>query len=117
MVNNPVEIADLKCGDGQPLLIIAGPCVLESSPLALQIASELKSVCEQLQLPLVFKASFDKANRTSLDSYRGVGLDSGLEILAKIRSELGVNLTTDLHLPEQAQPYPLLQYARSSGRK
>ena len=102
MPNNPVQIEDVACGSGQPLTVIAGPCVLEDFESAIEIARSLQKMCDELQLGLIFKASFDKANRTSLDSYRGVGLDSGLEILAKIRSELGVNLTTDLHLPEQA---------------
>ena len=104
MPNNPVQIENVACGSGQPLTVIAGPCVLEDFESAIEIARSLQNICDELKLGLIFKASFDKANRTSLDSYRGVGLDSGLEILAKIRSELGVNLTTDLHLPEQADP-------------
>jgi 2-dehydro-3-deoxyphosphooctonate aldolase (KDO 8-P synthase) len=78
--------------------------VLEDFESTVAIAQSLRNMCDELKLGLIFKASFDKANRTSLDSYRGVGLESGLEILTRIRSELGVNLTTDVHLPEQAQP-------------
>ena len=70
----------------------------------LEIAGELKSVCHRLNLPLIFKASFDKANRTSLDSYRGVGLEKGLKILAKVKATTDLPLTTDIHLPEQAEP-------------
>ena len=105
-INNPINIADRKiiCGDGNPLLIIAGPCVIDDEGLMLEIAGELKSVCQRLNLPLIFKASFDKANRTSLDSYRGVGLEKGLEILAKVKATTDLPLTTDIHLPEQAAP-------------
>lgn len=92
----------ITCGDGHPLLIIAGPCVIDEEALMLEIAGELKRVAQRLNLPLIFKASFDKANRTSLDSYRGVGLEKGLEILAKVKSTTGLPLTTDIHLPQQA---------------
>jgi 2-dehydro-3-deoxyphosphooctonate aldolase (KDO 8-P synthase) len=84
--------------------VIAGPCVLETYELAVSIAERLVESCGRLNLGLIFKASFDKANRTSLDSYRGVGLDEGLEIMAKIGNRLGVPLCTDVHLPEQANP-------------
>jgi len=101
--NNPVTIGDqIACGAGNPLLVIAGPCVIDDEGLMLEIAVELKEICLRQNLPLIFKASFDKANRTSLDSYRGVGLVKGLEILAKVKSETGLALTTDIHLPAQA---------------
>ena len=105
-INNPINIADRRiiCGDGNPLLIIAGPCVIDDEGLMLEIAGELKSVSQRLDLPLIFKASFDKANRTSLDSYRGVGQEKGLEILAKVKATTDLPLTTDIHLPEQAEP-------------
>ena len=105
MNNNPVNIGDqITCGDGNPLLVIAGPCVIDDESLMLEIAGRLKEICQRLNLPLIFKASFDKANRTSLDSYRGVGLQKGLEILTKVKSETGLPLTTDIHLPAQAAP-------------
>ena len=104
MLNPSAEIGDIQCGCSHPLLVIAGPCVIESRELLLEIAEKLKSVTDSLNLPLIFKASFDKANRTSLNSYRGVGLDKGMEILAEVRSELGLIVTTDIHLPEQAAP-------------
>ncbi len=104
MPNNPVRIEDVTCGTGHPLVVIAGPCVLEEFDSAIVIARRLRDVCVELNLGFIFKASFDKANRTSSDSYRGVGLKPGLEILAGIRSELRVNVTTDIHLPEQAEP-------------
>ena len=106
MPNNPVQIespnTNLKCGAGHPLQVIAGPCVIDGRDLMLEIADALKQACEQLNLPLIFKASFDKANRTSLNSYRGVGLESGLKILDEVSTTFGVPVTTDIHLPEQA---------------
>ena len=104
MPDNPVQIDQLKCGRGQPLVVIAGPCVIENAELTLSIAKTLQRVCSELNLDVIFKASFDKANRTSLDSYRGVGLKRGLEILDHVRNRTGLPITTDIHLPEQAQP-------------
>ena len=103
-MNNPVSIKNVTCGASQPLAVIAGPCVLETYELGVSIAEQLVEVCDRLNLGLIFKASFDKANRTSLDSYRGLGLDEGLKIMAKIGDRLGVPLTTDVHLPQQAKP-------------
>lgn len=102
MPNNPVTIDNLACGAGNRLLVIAGPCVIDQRDMMLRIAEELKQACDELKLPLIFKASFDKANRTSLNSYRGVGLESGLRILEEVHTELGLNVTTDIHLPDQA---------------
>lgn len=102
MPNHVAQIGDLKCGPGHPLVVIAGPCVIDQRDLMLEIAERLKSVCGELELPLIFKASFDKANRTSLNSYRGVGLESGLKILDEIRTTFDLVVTTDIHLPEQA---------------
>jgi len=104
VLNPSAQIGDIQCGCGHPLVVIAGPCVIESRDLVFEIAEKLKSVTDSLNLPLIFKASFDKANRTSLNSYRGVGLEKGMEILAEVRSELGLIVTTDIHLPEQASP-------------
>jgi 2-dehydro-3-deoxyphosphooctonate aldolase (KDO 8-P synthase) len=101
---NPVTIGPYLCGRGQPLLVIAGPCVIESEELTLSIATCLKRISDELSLPLVFKASFDKANRTSVEAYRGPGLTQGLAILARVRQSTGLPLTTDVHLPEQAGP-------------
>lgn len=88
---------DIQVGAGNPLLLIAGPCALESHELALQVAGEMQEICARLGISYVFKASFDKANRTSLDSYRGPGLDEGLNILSKIRSKLQVPVISDVH--------------------
>ncbi len=103
MPNQIVNINDsVACGPGKPLLVISGPCVIDHRDVVLQIAESLVKTCSAASLGLIFKASFDKANRTSLDSYRGVGLESGLEILAEVRREFQVPVTTDVHLPEQA---------------
>ncbi len=101
-VNNPVPIGSYHCGEGQPLTVIAGPCVLEDLQTALEIARQLASEMARLPLQVVFKASFDKANRTSIDSYRGPGLERGLEILAEVHKQTGLPVTTDIHQPEQA---------------
>src|SRR5258706_8391302 len=85
-----------------PLFIIAGPCVIESSDLCLTIARHMKGVCDKLGLTYVFKASFDKANRSSNSSFRGPGLQEGLKILDRVKRELGLPVLTDIHEPEQA---------------
>ena len=84
--------------------LIAGPCAIESKENALLIAKHLKAVTDKLGIPFTFKASFDKANRTSINSYRGPGLEKGLEILAEIKAELGVKIATDIHESWQAEP-------------
>ena len=86
------------------LLLFAGPCVIESEQLCMDIAGQMKSICDELGIDYVFKASFDKANRTSADSFRGDGMEQGLEILQRIKRELSVPLITDIHLPNQAKP-------------
>ncbi len=101
---NPITIGPYSCGRGQPLLVIAGPCVIETAALTLSIATTLKQIAGELAVPLVFKASFDKANRTSVDSYRGPGLRGGLAVLAEVKQATGLPVTTDIHLPEQAGP-------------
>jgi 2-dehydro-3-deoxyphosphooctonate aldolase (KDO 8-P synthase) len=100
--NQGVRIGSLTCGGGGPLTIIAGPCVIENRDLTLLIAERLKSICSNLGLPLVFKASFDKANRTSAASFRGLGVDEGLEVLRQVAQKTGLPTVTDVHLPEQA---------------
>ena len=102
MPNNPVQIQNLNCGVGHPLLVIAGPCVIDNRDLMLRIAEKLKSASQSVNLPLIFKASYDKANRTSLKSYRGVGLEEGLKILEEVRNSFELPVTTDIHLPTQA---------------
>ena len=104
MPSDPVSAGGIQCGTGCPLLIIAGPCVIESEALIVDISQRLAEIAADLELPLVFKASFDKANRTSLHSYRGPGLERGLEILAKASQLTGLPVTTDIHEPSQAAP-------------
>lgn len=103
MLNNPAKIGPYLCGADQPLLVIAGPCVIENEALTLQIADRLANDTHSLSIQLVFKASFDKANRTSIDAYRGPGLEEGLRILERVGSETGLPITTDLHEPAQAE--------------
>jgi 2-dehydro-3-deoxyphosphooctonate aldolase (KDO 8-P synthase) len=96
------RVAGIRVGKGHPLLFIAGPCVLESEPLAFQVAGQLASLSEKLGVPFVFKGSFDKANRSSADSYRGPGEEEGLRILEAVHREFGLPVTTDVHDAEQA---------------
>ncbi|MCH7903142.1 MAG: 3-deoxy-8-phosphooctulonate synthase [Armatimonadetes bacterium] len=100
---NKVTIKDFEIG-GDTLTVIAGPCLAESKSLCLETAEELKGICSRLGFNYVFKASFDKANRTAYDSPRGSGLADGLSILQEVSEELGVPVTTDIHLPEHAEP-------------
>jgi len=103
MPSNPVPIGPVLCGRGQPLAFLAGPCVLESESLAFEVADRLADLAARLKLPLVYKASFDKANRTSLDSFRGPGLEAGLELLARVKQRTSLPVMTDIHEPRQAQ--------------
>ncbi len=104
MPNNPVAVGAKLCGKGQPLLLIAGPCVIESEDLVFEVAKRLVDFAAESGTNLVFKSSFDKANRTSYSSFRGPGLERGLEILAKVRDMLGVPVTTDIHETHHAAP-------------
>ena len=99
-----VEVAGRTFANDQPMVLIGGINVLESVELAMETAAEFVRVCEQLSLPYVFKASFDKANRSSIHSFRGPGLDAGLKILADVKSTHSVPVLTDVHTPEQAAP-------------
>jgi 2-dehydro-3-deoxyphosphooctonate aldolase (KDO 8-P synthase) len=99
-----VRIGSLTLGAGAPLLVIAGPCVIESQAHAVETALALKAQAAEAGLPLVFKASYDKANRTSLDAYRGPGLAEGLRVLARVKAETGLPILTDIHEPAQAAP-------------
>ena len=99
-----LRLGNLRIGNTQPMVVVGGMNVLESEELALRVAAEFKRVCGTLGIPYIFKASFDKANRSSITSFRGPGLDKGLQILARIKAEYGVPVLTDIHEPEQAQP-------------
>lgn len=100
----PVNVGPHQCGTGHPLLWILGPCVIESRELTLEIADELQKIGERLQIPIVFKASFDKANRSSGQTFRGPGLQEGLKVLEEVREKTGMPITTDLHEISQVDP-------------
>ena len=97
------NVGPYKVGHGQPLLLLAGPCVLEGYEHSLAIGQEVKRICDKLGMPYVFKASFDKANRSSYDSFRGPGLENGLKQLAAIKKELGVPVVSDVHETSQVE--------------
>ena len=99
-----MKIGAIAVGAGQPLLVIAGPCIIESEASTLAAARRLADLSQRLGVPAVFKSSFDKANRTSASSYRGPGLAEGLRILARARAESGLPVLTDVHLPDQCAP-------------
>ena len=99
-----VSIGPIVVGHNSPLTLIAGPCVIEDTQTLIDEARALQNICLAAGVPLIFKASFDKANRTSLDSYRGPGMEQGLAALAQVKNTLGIPVTTDIHLPEQAAP-------------
>ncbi len=94
----------VEIGDGRPLALIAGPCVIESEDLCMEVGSRVLEITRELAIPYIFKASFDKANRTSVESFRGPGLEKGLEVLAAVRSKLGVPVLTDVHETWQVKP-------------
>jgi 2-dehydro-3-deoxyphosphooctonate aldolase (KDO 8-P synthase) len=100
----PFDVGGVTLGEPGKLFLLAGPCVVETRELALQIGERARDTCKSLGVPYVFKASFDKANRSSYDGHRGPGLDAGLEILAAVKEQLGVPVVTDVHLPEQCAP-------------
>lgn len=102
MPDKHAQIGPHRCGRGEPLLLIAGPCVLEQLDLAQRIAEGVVEAAQGLPVRVVFKASFDKANRTSIDAYRGPGLEEGLRILQQVKAQTGLPVTTDLHEPQQA---------------
>jgi len=101
---NPVKIGPVEIGKNRPLALIAGPCVMEPGDMTARIARRLAEICTALGVPLIFKASFDKANRTSGSSYRGPGLVDGMKIFAQIKADTGLTVTTDLHETIQAGP-------------
>ena len=104
MPHRSAKVGPVECGEGRRLLLIGGPCVLESEDLALQVAHELVTIRDELPVQVVFKGSFDKANRTSIESFRGVGIRRGLAILDAVKRKTGLPVTTDIHEPQQAQP-------------
>lgn len=103
-MSRQVRIGKLRVGEGCPLFLLAGPCVIESERHAMKMAARLAAVARRLGIPYIFKASFDKANRTSLDSFRGPGLRRGLEVLAGIKKRFGIPVLTDVHNVWQVAP-------------
>ena len=98
-----VKVGDYLVGQGNPLMLMAGPCVLEGYERSLMIGQKAKAICDELGIPYVFKASFDKANRSSIKSFRGPGIEEGLIILSQIKKDLGVPVVTDIHEPWHAE--------------
>jgi hypothetical protein len=103
---NPVKVGPVRIGKDCPLALIAGPCVMEPGDMTMRIARHLAELCGGLGIPLVFKASFDKANRTSGSSFRGPGLAEGMRIFAQVKAETGLPVTTDVHETIQARRSP-----------
>lgn len=98
-----VTIGPVKVGGGMPFVLIAGPCVIESRALALKVAAEIKKITARLKIPYIFKASYDKANRTSMDSFRGPGLSEGLAVLQEVKERVGVPVLSDVHTAEEIE--------------
>jgi 2-dehydro-3-deoxyphosphooctonate aldolase (KDO 8-P synthase) len=98
-----MRLCHFEAGLDRPLFLIAGPCVVESRQLQMDTAGELKSICAALEIPFIFKSSYDKANRSSGKSFRGPGMEKGLEILAEVRSTLGVPVLTDVHTEQEIE--------------
>ncbi|KPK40060.1 MAG: 2-dehydro-3-deoxyphosphooctonate aldolase [Omnitrophica WOR_2 bacterium SM23_29] len=96
-----VSVKDIKIGGANPLVLIAGPCVIEGEFSALRHAKKIKAIAERLDIPYIYKSSYDKANRTSLDSYRGPGLKKGIKILKRVKEEVGVPILSDVHCREE----------------
>ncbi len=99
-----MKLCGFPVGDQAPLFLIAGPCVIESAELALEVAAEMKGITAELGIPYIFKASYDKANRSSQNSFRGLGLEEGLKILSEIREKLHVPVLTDVHSIDEIEP-------------
>ena len=96
-----IKVANISIGENQPLVLIAGPCVIESEQLCLRTAARIKEIAVRLGIPYIFKSSFDKANRLSLDSFRGPGLKRGLAVLAKVKQKIKVPVLTDIHFHKE----------------
>jgi len=99
-----IKIQNIELGHAKPLVLIAGPCVIESEELAFQVAQKLKTITSRLNMPWIFKASYDKANRTSADSFRGPGLEKGLDILARIKRQIQAPILSDVHCRSEIEP-------------
>ncbi|MDX8382545.1 MAG: 3-deoxy-8-phosphooctulonate synthase [Ghiorsea sp.] len=104
MSQHHIQVADFTIGNDLPFVLFAGPCVIESEDFTLKVATQIRDIAARVGVPFVFKSSFDKANRTSVDGFRGPGLAEGLRILQRVKDEVGVPIITDVHTPEQAKP-------------
>jgi 2-dehydro-3-deoxyphosphooctonate aldolase (KDO 8-P synthase) len=104
VVHHHIHVSDFKIGNDLPFVLFAGPCVIEGEDFSLKVAEDIRDIAARAGVPLVFKSSFDKANRTSVDGFRGPGLHEGLRILQRVKDEVGVAIITDVHTPEQAVP-------------
>lgn len=104
MPTHDVEVGTFRIGRGQPLALLAGPCIIESTDHCLMVAEKVAGLCRKLGISYVFKCSFDKANRTSAKGFRGPGLEAGLRTLAEVKKHIGVPIVTDIHTAEQAAP-------------
>ena len=104
MTSKQIKVAQITLANDRPFVLFGGINVLESRDMAMTVAEHFKRVCDDLDIPLIFKASFDKANRSAMDSYRGPGLEAGLKILAEIKTTFELPIVTDVHEPAQAQP-------------
>ena len=96
-----LKVGKIKIGNRLPFILISGPCVIESLDHTLYHAEKIKNICDKLKIPLIFKSSFDKANRTSIDSARGIGIDEGLKVLERVKSEFNIPVLTDVHESNQ----------------
>ena len=103
MKQHHIQIADFKIGNDLPFVLFAGPCVIEGEDFSIKVATQIRDICQRVGVSLVFKSSFDKANRTSVNGFRGPGLEEGLRILQRVKDEVGVPIITDVHTPEQAE--------------
>ena len=99
-----MKLCGFEVGLDKPLFLIAGPCVVESRALQLEVAGRLKEICKPLGIPLIFKSSYDKANRSSGKSFRGLGMDQGLKILGEVKRQIGIPVLTDVHTEEEVKP-------------
>jgi len=101
-MNHHIRVADFEIGNDLPFVLFAGPCVIEGEDFSLEVATKIRDIASRCGVPFVFKSSFDKANRTSVDGFRGPGMEEGLRILQRVKDEIGVPIITDIHTPEQA---------------
>jgi len=103
-MNHRIRISNFDIANDRPFVLFAGPCVIEGEDFSLHVAEKIRDIAARVGVPLVFKSSFDKANRTSVNGFRGPGLDEGLRILQRVKDDVGVPVITDVHTPEQAKP-------------